>query len=322
VGPHDEDSAADKPQHPIQVVTHRTGLSPDVLRVWERRYGAVEPRRSPTNRRLYSDRDVERLKLLRRATAAGRRIGDVAALSTEELRGMVRVDEAQAAPTGHRTRPRRATPSHEHLEACLEATEELDPAALERALARGALEMSTPRLLDELVVPLMIEIGERWSQGNLRPAQEHMASAIVRSFLGTLGANQSPSGDAEITVATPTGQRHELGALTAALAAAMEGWRVTYLGPDLPAEEIAAAVHRRGAGALALSVVYPPDDAGLVDELRRLHRLMPDGVAIIAGGNAATSYANVLDEIGAQRVAEFSELRQLLQSLRQEPPRA
>ena len=67
-------------KHPIQIVARRTGLTPDVIRVWERRYEAVLPRRTSTNRRLYSDRDVERLQLLRRATLAGRRIGDVARL--------------------------------------------------------------------------------------------------------------------------------------------------------------------------------------------------------------------------------------------------
>ena len=87
----------DRPnRHPIQVVSRRTGLSQDVIRVWERRYHAVSPERSPTNRRLYSDEDIQRLALLRRATKGGRRIGDVAGLSDEQVQRIAR--DAQADP--------------------------------------------------------------------------------------------------------------------------------------------------------------------------------------------------------------------------------
>jgi len=71
---------ATRQQHPIQVAARRSGLTSDVIRAWERRYRAVEPGRSATNRRLYSDDDVERLLLLGQVTRAGRRIGDVAGL--------------------------------------------------------------------------------------------------------------------------------------------------------------------------------------------------------------------------------------------------
>ena len=81
-----------EPRHPIKVVARRTGLTPDVLRVWEKRYSAVTPTRVSTGRRLYSDQDVERLLLLRRATLVGRRIGQVAALPTDELETLVDED--------------------------------------------------------------------------------------------------------------------------------------------------------------------------------------------------------------------------------------
>src|SRR5918992_6378453 len=81
-------------RHPIGVVSERTGLSPDLLRVWERRYRAVEPSRATDGQRLYSDSDVERLRLLRLATLAGRSIRQVAQLATEELTQLVREDEA------------------------------------------------------------------------------------------------------------------------------------------------------------------------------------------------------------------------------------
>src|SRR5918999_1341804 len=89
--------------HPIGVVTRRTGLSPDLLRVWEKRYHVVRPRRSSGGRRLYSDADIERLRLLYRATLAGRGIGQVATLSTPTLAALVRRDaDADRADTNGR----------------------------------------------------------------------------------------------------------------------------------------------------------------------------------------------------------------------------
>ena len=82
--------------HPIRVVARRTGLTSHVIRVWEKRYGAVSPLRTPTNRRLYSDRDVERLQLLHRAILAGHSIGQIAQLPNERLRALVAADEMSA----------------------------------------------------------------------------------------------------------------------------------------------------------------------------------------------------------------------------------
>jgi hypothetical protein len=101
---------------------------------------------------------------------------------------------------------------------------------------------------------------------------------MVRSVLGALRVAQTPEpGAPELIVTTPSGQAHELGALMAASMASSQGWKVTYLGPNLPAEEIVAAAGRRGARAVALSVVFPADDARLYDELRRLRRLRRPG---------------------------------------------
>jgi methylmalonyl-CoA mutase cobalamin-binding subunit len=94
---------------------------------------------------------------------------------------------------------------------------------------------------------------------------------------------------------------------------------VTYLGPELPPEEIAAAALQKGARAVALSLTYPPDDPMLTDDLRRLRRLLGNHTILLVGGRAAPSYAGVLSEIGALRVESLADLRQHLQSLRSLP---
>jgi methylmalonyl-CoA mutase cobalamin-binding subunit len=148
-----------------------------------------------------------------------------------------------------------------------------------------------------------------------------MASSVVRSFLGGLRGAYHPEISApHVVVTTPARQRHELGALLAAATAAGEGWQVTYLGPDLPPEEIAAAAVQKGARAVALSLTYPPDDPILVDDLRRLRRLLGPRTALIVGGRACAAYNAVLQEIGCVRVEDLAGLRDELQILRSVAP--
>ncbi len=310
--------APEQPKHPIQVAARRSGLSPDVIRVWERRYGAVSPARSGTNRRLYSDEDVERLQLLGQVTRAGRRIGDVAALSLEELRETTAADRRAAEQLAPSAVSRaRSGSARRHLELCLEAVDRFDAAELEERLADASIDLAPVAFMEQLLMPFMETIGRRWKEGSLRVAHEHMASAVVRSYVGSLNGNgRLPKGAPEVIVCTPAGQRHELGALMVAIAASSDGWRVTYLGPDLPAEDIVAAAKNRKARAVALSIVYPADDSRLNREIRRLGSQLGEGVALFAGGASASSYREVIEEVGAQVVADVSIFREELRKLR------
>jgi DNA-binding transcriptional MerR regulator/methylmalonyl-CoA mutase cobalamin-binding subunit len=302
-----DDATASK-LHPIQVVARRTGLSLDVIRAWERRYQAVAPQRSSTARRLYSDEDVARLHLLRQATDGGRRIGDVARLSLAELQALVQQDQAIAAPppTLAGQSPSAAAA---HVSACLDAVQRLDPAALEAALAQATRSLSIPVLLRDVIGALMLEIGERWRTGVLRPCHEHMATAQIRFFLGNLLLHSALMGTGPLlVVATPARQRHELGALIVAISAAQAGWSTLYLGADIPSDEIAFAAIEREAAAVALSISYPADDPRLADALRHLRRQLPDRVVLLAGGAAAVGYQSVLTEIGALQPPDLATL--------------
>jgi DNA-binding transcriptional MerR regulator/methylmalonyl-CoA mutase cobalamin-binding subunit len=315
-------SSSSLPRHPIGVVARRTGLKPDLIRAWERRYGAVAPGRTETRRRFYSDEDIERLLLLRRAVNTGRGISQVAGLSGSELEALI---EAEPAPAAYA----QPAPALEELDEvaeaflarCLAAAQRLDVRELEMELDRASVLFSRTHLIERLLVPLMRRIGDLWHQGTLRPIHEHMASSAVRSFLGGMSGACHPETSApRLVVTTPARQRHELGALLAAATAAGEGWQVTYLGPDLPPEEIAAAALQNGARAVALSITYPPDDPALTDDLRRLRRLLGHQVMLFAGGRACPAYDAVLQEIGAVHMEDFAGLRRELQTLRSGAP--
>lgn len=288
------------------VVARRTGLTAHVIRVWERRYGAVTPLRTDTNRRLYSDADIERLRLLHQATKAGHSIGQIADMESDRLAELVRQDSpALVEPT--RARP---TSSSELIDACMDAIRRLDAPGLEELLSRAAVDVSQQSLLEEVIDPLMQGIGDSWQNGSLRVADEHMASAVIRAVLsGMRDLRRASASGPGLVATTPSGQVHEIGAMMAAVTASASGWRSMYLGPDLPADEIAGAARRHGAQAVALSLVFPTDDPAIPAELLRLRRGLDDGVQIIVGGRAVHNYATALNSIDAVVVSDLGQLR-------------
>jgi methanogenic corrinoid protein MtbC1 len=304
-----------EPRHPIGVVTARTGITQDLLRAWEKRYNAVVPGRGPTGRRLYSDEDVERLRLLKSLVGAGRRISDVAALSKDELLALAREDAVEtAAPPA--TRPRSPVGEPDYLEEALNALEHFDKSKLQHILADAAVSLSSPNLRRQVVVPLMQSIGDRWREGSLRVAHEHLASAILRSFMAGLANKTTPLPSApRLLITTPSGQRHELGALLVAHVAEEYGWDVVYLGPDLPAEEIAVAVRRLEPKAVALSIVYKNGDLHVQEELRKLAGFLEGGVPVFVGGPAVDHMRSFFEEIGVQTVGDLADLPDLLQAI-------
>jgi methanogenic corrinoid protein MtbC1 len=309
-------------RHPLAVVVRRTGLSPDVLRVWERRYGAVRPVRSEGNRRLYSEDDVERLGLLARATASGRRIGEVASLSTARLRALVeddrRSERGVASPAA--AAPRGTASPRALLEEALAAVRAMDGPALERVMGRAAMSLPRAALLEELIVPLLHRIGDLWSEGSLRVAHEHLASAVVRNGLARLrGAGGGRPSTPAFISATPAGQLHEFGALAVALEAEAAGFEVAYLGPNLPAEDIAAAAQALDASVVALSVVYPADDPRVGTDIEWLRRLLGTRPVLLVGGAAAPGYGESIGRAGGELIASLRELRTRLLELRRAP---
>ncbi len=304
-----------RPRHSIAVVSRRTGLSQLVLRAWERRYGVVDPGRTDSGRRRYSDLDVERLTLLGRLTAADHRIGDIANLPLAELRQLVS-ELPGPAVTAPAPAPQAADASA-LLEQAMRAVAALDAAALEGVLARASMVLGRAALRQELIQPLLEGIGQRWREGSLRIAHEHMATTVVHAFLAASNAAQVPEPGAPLlVVAAPARNRHELGALMAASQGRDLGWEVLYLGVDLPAEEIAAAAHQRGARAVFLSLIYPPADPVVAAQIEQLRRLLGPGVSLLAGGGAAQTYAATLAPAGAAIIATPAEFGAALAALR------
>lgn len=285
------------PRHPIAVVTERTGLSQDVLRVWERRYSAVNPERGPGGQRLYTDADIERFNLLQAATRAGRSISRVARLSNESLAAMVKEDA-----DARERRPPSATAINENEDvvgSALALARALDSAALDATLRRAAAVIGMPAFIESVAAPLLRRVGDEWHAGRVTPAQEHLVSSLLHDILAeSIRSFAKRDGARRLLVATPAGERHAIGAALVGAAAAVEGWDVLYLGPDLPAEEIARAAVSAGVRLVALSVIYVENRDAVLDELRRLRSQLPRDIALIVGGGAVGAIAPELSAIG------------------------
>ena len=310
-------------QHSIRTVSERTGLSPHVIRVWERRYSTIQPRRSRGNQRIYSDTDVLRLQRLRQLTEYGYGIGKLAGLDDEQLKKLV----ADEFGKTHVSVPKSVTapvvdPTGEIVHQALIAVKDMDVHRLESILEAAILELGQIGLIGRVIGPLAEAIGEQWRKGELHAAHEHLATATIRTFLGKMVRPFALQAFTPLLVATtPAGQLHELGAALVAAAASSLGWRVTYAGTSLPAEEISRIARVQSARVVALSLIHPEDDPAIPQELARLRKLLPLSTALIAGGRAIHAYADALAENQINAVHGIEELGEVLDALRRLPSR-
>ncbi|KAB2907905.1 MAG: MerR family transcriptional regulator [Ignavibacteriales bacterium] len=298
--------------YPINVVAKLTGLSSHLIRAWEKRYSAIEPARTDSNRRVYDERSVEKLKLLKLLTAKGYSIGTIANLEAPRLR------ELLGSPEHHHLIPL-MEPKNEGdvVQRCLKAVSEFDSQKLETELVRSSLQFTVPEMFDKVITPLMHRLGEQWRLGKSRPAHEHLATETIKKFMWSVQSCHSIHSAAPvIVVASPKNQVHDLGAFMLAFVASSEGWRTVFLGSNLPAEDIAAAALRVNAKAIALSIVYPDDDPQLSSDIQKLGILVPNTIKIILGGQSVYGYKKEIDNIGGIISNNMTALRNVMHGIR------
>jgi DNA-binding transcriptional MerR regulator len=287
--------AAPHDAYPLRTVSARTGLSPDLIRAWEKRYGVVTPIRGGRGARLYSASDVDHLGLLARAVGAGRAIGDVAPLSRAELERLT-----GAPPSGPPAR------RDELVDRVIERLDSLDHAAVARLLGDALVGLGCRAFVHQVAAPLLREVGERWSRGTLSISNEHLLSATLRNLLESLIHARTRSGRRRAVLATPAGERHEFGLLLVAILALDAGVDPVYLGADLPAGEIVAAVRRSGAILLGLSLVSDGNRSAAVREVRAIERDLPASAELWLGGRDAEAVAARLEPFRGAVVATLS----------------
>ena len=300
------------PRYPIRAVSRLTGLGIDTLRAWERRYQAVEPVRDDRGR-MYTESDVQRLHLLRAAVDKGHAIGRVATLSEKELRTLLDAKAPAPAETASSEVSGDANP---RVERVLARIRQYDEAGADLELRRLAALMSTRELIVEVAMPLMRTVGMEWHAAKLRIAQEHMASALMRSLLGSLLRMTAPKHSGKtLLFTTPEGEHHEFGTLAAAMLASAGGLGVIYLGPDLPNDEIVHAATETGVAAVVLGITEANDTKETISSLKRLRKGLPRKIELWAGGTASEKLIPSLQRVPLVWIDNFDTLDQQLSRL-------
>ena len=284
----------ESPAHyPIRAVSKLTGIGIDTLRAWERRHGAVTPVRDDRGR-MYTDADIARLRLLRRAVEQGHSIGRLAGLTDTDLHRLAVPAGTIAAPATDPVRPTSLDTA-----ALSAALHNYDAAGIDQEIARLAAVLRPLDLLRDVLMPVLVQVGDDWHRGRAGIAQEHLMSSTVRHILGSfLRLYAQPDAKVRLLFATPSGDRHEIGTLGAAMLAASSGLGVAYLGPDLPAREIVESVKPAGAQVLVLGLTTASAGKARERELRAIVRDLPTDVELWAGGRGAERHAAIISPRG------------------------
>jgi MerR family transcriptional regulator, light-induced transcriptional regulator len=217
----------------IGELSRRTGVAPELLRAWERRYGLLRPARSEGGFRLYSEADEERVALMRQHLRSGLAAAEAARLAADGA------DRAEAS-LSEQGRPELDAGAR-RLRGALDAFDEVGAqAALDDLLATFTVET----VLSAVILPYLVELGERWSAGEATVAQEHFASNLIRGRLLAIGRGWDSGDGPRAVLACAPGELHDLGLISFALALHRRGWRITYLGPDTPVESLVDTAER------------------------------------------------------------------------------
>jgi DNA-binding transcriptional MerR regulator/methylmalonyl-CoA mutase cobalamin-binding subunit len=268
--------------YPIRAVAKLTGVPLDTIRAWERRYGAVTPQRNARGR-LYSEKEVQRLVLLRDAVARGHAIGQVADVADDDLIAMLRRSDnlVEAGVSGRR----RVRAGDSILGPLLKTIEAFDCAGADRELNRLSAAMANPRdVVHEVALPLMRITGERWHEGRFTIAQEHMVTELLSGLLvSLLRIYGTPNPPAKVLLATPENEHHGFGVLAAAMLTAANGLGAIHLGTNLPAREIVQATRRTKANAVLLGVCGAKADS-VVPALQEIHKGVAERTHLWVGG--------------------------------------
>ena len=291
--------------YPLGAAARLTGISPDTLRAWERRYEVVVPLRTPGGTRRYTATDLERLTLVKTAIDRGHRIGQVARLENEELARIVAGESDPESPSLDGS-------VSDVCDAIMHALSELDADESERLIALQLAALGPSRFARQVASPLLERIGETWSRGDLPIASEHLATSVLRSLLGaSLRPSASAPAGASILFATLTGERHELGLLIAAITASAAGGRVVYLGAELPVDDLVFAAERSGAGAVAISLVVDESEQA-IEQVKALRQGLSPRVDLWVGGALGH---HVRDIVGTTVIDSFESLEQRVKLL-------
>jgi DNA-binding transcriptional MerR regulator/methylmalonyl-CoA mutase cobalamin-binding subunit len=291
----------------ISAVERETGLSKDVLRIWERRYGFPRPGRDENAERQYTADELAKLRAIKRLMDTGLRPGKLIRQSQDELNALAE----------KRVHPRRDALAPAMERDVLTLLKAHDAAGLHATLANLLVRHGVQRFVVETVSPLNRAVGEAWMRGELQVFEEHLYTEQLQLALrGTINAFPRSSGSPRILLTTVPGEQHGIGLLMVEALLAPEGAYCISLGTQTPFDDIrrAALAHKVHVVALSFSTAFPPRQVG--DAIATLRRQLPPAVALWAGGEVTRRLRKTLS--GVQIIAEIADASSALKNWRAE----
>lgn len=274
----------DTPVFTIKTIVLETGIQPATLRAWERRYGVLSPGRSEGGYRLYSERDIAVLHWLKRQVDAGVSISRAVALL--RIRRSGSEDAGHPVPTGLGFPVGVRSPgaiSDDLLAALLAFEETRADALLSEAFALYPVE----RVAEEIIAPALVEVGERWHRGEATVVQEHFATAMLRRRLTAMfHAYEQPLIGRLAIAGAGASEWHDVGILMVSLALRRNGWRVIYLGQNVPADQLVQEVHRLRPDLVCLSATTSEGASDLAKVSEGVAQLPAPRPRLVFGGRA------------------------------------
>ena len=260
----------------IGELSRRAGVSPELLRAWETRYGLLRPSRSQGGFRLYSDEDEARVRLMRMYQERGLSAAEAARLAAS-------AEPAAAEPAAEANGRVRSD-----VQRLSDALDAFDEAGAHAAFDSLVSALSVDALVREAVIPYLEQLGRRWEQGEASVAQEHFASNLIRGRLLGLARGWGQGAGPRALLACAPAEQHDLPLVCFGLALRARGWRITYLGPDTPVETLAELVGALRPRVVVVSASLPER---LEPALPGLRRLAGKTRLVVAGAGATPEAA-------------------------------
>lgn len=262
----------------LKSISTLTGLTPETLRAWERRYGAITPQRDHNERRVYSQQDLDRLMLLAQLTRQGHAISKLAPLGESQLQDLQRATPQPASSV-----------QHDFIVQILDSLKSYQVERTEQLLKRALIAYEPLIYVRDILLPALQAVGLLWHQGEISIAQEHWFSGCVKRIVLSMVNNIHQLYDERpaMLFATTRGEVHEFGILVSCLLAACQQYNCYYLGRDLPAGDIAEAVSYLKPEIVVLSLVITPPTTETVQEMARLSESLPKTMVWIGGEGAS-----------------------------------
>jgi MerR family transcriptional regulator, light-induced transcriptional regulator len=281
----------------IHTAAELSGVSAELIRVWERRYGVPRPQRTPSGYRVYTGQDVALLRRMKQLTDEGMSIREAAAWASREA---AQAPEAPPGPV-----PSAVPSDGPRLEAwreeVLAAAERYDQGGVSQILDEVLAALPPLKAFDEVLAPLQRKVGDRWHAGTLTVAQEHLVSQVVRARLvSLLHAAPQNRGHRHAVLGCFPEEEHEVGLLGTALRLRHAGLQVSLLGPRVPVKDLGLMVAQLRPHLVGLSAVADPGAAAFEQALGPLMAALPPDVPVWVGGPAALRHAALCERHGVR----------------------